>query len=541
MVSGTFTDFDSPPNTDGNDVFHQAGRRRTFAIIAHPDAGKSTLTEALALHARVITEAGVTHGKQGRQASMSDWGTMERERGISISSTALRFEHGDVIFNLLDTPGHADFSEDTYRVLTAVDCAIMLVDSARGMETQTLKLFAVCKELGLPVVTVFNKWDRPGQETLQLLDEVQDATGRMPVPLNWPVGIAGDFRGLYNPESGTYSRLSRTNAGASLAQADELSPEEAALDAGDAWEAAREDCDMAVALNGSFDGEDFLAGRTTPVLFAAAASNFGVAPLLDFLVDRAPAPGPRADSSGTLRPLDSEFSGFVFKMQSGMNPNHHDKLAFVRVCSGTFRRGMALRNDATAKPVSSKYAHHMSGRDRDSADVSWPGDVVGFSNASGLRIGDTVHAGETVSFPRLPHFNAEHFRVVRSLDAGRSKAFARGISHLEEEGTIQVLYRSSGTSQSPIFAAVGVLQFDVALDRLKREFNAPAVIEEALPYEMARDLYGPEPVQTAKAAAVEVVYRSNGNPVGLFRNQWKLGRTMADSPELFGITGDEAK
>lgn len=540
MVHSTFTDFDSVPNTDGNDVFHQARRRRTFAIIAHPDAGKSTLTEALALHARVITEAGVTHGKQGRQASMSDWGTMERERGISISSTALRFEHGNVIFNLLDTPGHADFSEDTYRVLTAVDCAIMLVDSSRGMETQTLKLFAVCKELGLPVVTVFNKWDRPGQETLQLLDEVHDATGRMPVPLNWPVGIAGDFRGLYDPESGTYTRLSRTNSGAGLAQAEELSPEEAALDAGDAWEAAREDCDIALSLNGNFNSEDFLAGRATPVLFAAAASNFGVAPLLDFLVDRAPAPGPRPDSSGTLRALDSDFSGFVFKIQSGMNPAHQDKLAFIRVCSGTFRRGMALLNESTTKPVSSKYTHHMSGRDRDSADESWPGDVVGFSNASGLQIGDTIHAGKPVSFPRLPHFNAEHFRTVRGLDAGRSKAFARGISHLEEEGTIQVLYRSNGTSQSPIFAAVGVLQFEVALDRLKREFNAPAVIEETLPFELARDLYGPDPVQTAKDAAIDVVYRSNGNPVGLFRNQWKLGRTMTDSPELFGITGDDA-
>ena len=329
-------------------------------------------------------------------------------------------------------------------------------------------------------------------------------------------------------------------AGAGLAQAEELSPEEAALDAGDAWEAAREDCDIALSLNGNFNSEDFLAGRATPVLFAAAASNFGVAPLLDFLVDRAPAPGPRPDSSGTLRALDSDFSGFVFKIQSGMNPAHQDKLAFIRVCSGTFRRGMALLNESTAKPVSSKYTHHMSGRDRDSADESWPGDVVGFSNASGLQIGDTIHAGKPVSFPRLPHFNAEHFRTVRGLDAGRSKAFARGISHLEEEGTIQVLYRSNGTSQSPIFAAVGVLQFEVALDRLKREFNAPAVIEETLPFELARDLYGPDPVQTAKDAAIDVVYRSNGNPVGLFRNQWKLGRTMTDSPELFGITGDDA-
>lgn len=519
-------------------MFRQARRRRTFAIISHPDAGKSTLTEALALHAHVIKEAGVTHGKQGRLASVSDWGAMERDRGISISSTALRFEYRHIVFNLLDTPGHVDFSEDTYRVLTAVDCAIMLVDSARGMESQTLKLFGVCRELGLPVLTVFNKWDRPGRETLELLDEVQDATGRVPVPLNWPVGIAGDFHGLYTPDSGIYTRLGRVDAGAHLAATEDLGPAEAALDAGLAWEKAREDCDIAVSVNGRFDTEDFLAGRATPVLFAAAASNFGIPPLLDFLVDRAPAPGPRPDSVGADRPLDAGFSGFVFKVQSGMNPNHHDKLAFVRVCSGIFHRGMALRNESTGKPVSSKYAHHLSGRERGSADVSWPGDVVGFSNAGGLWIGDTVRAGSAVCFARMPHFNAEHFRVVRSLDAGRFKAFARGISHLEEEGTIQILYSRTATRQTPILAAVGELQFEVALDRLMREFGVPAAVDEPLPYAMARDLFGQEPEKTAMLAGIEVAHRPNGKPVGLFRDRWKLGRTLEQCPELFGEPGN---
>ncbi len=518
---------ESAPET----VAAEAARRRTFAVISHPDAGKSTLTEALALHARAIEEAGATHGKASRKATVSDWMQMEQDRGISISSAALQFSYRDTVVNLLDTPGHADFSEDTYRVLAAVDCAVMLVDAAKGLETQTLKLFDVCARRGLPVVTVINKWDRPGKDALELMDEVQQRTGRVPVPLTWPVGLSGDFRGTLDPRSRAYTRYRRVAAGAARAEAEVLDPQRAAELEGAAWAEACETADLVAESNGEFEPGAFLAARSTPVLFAAAALNFGVDTLLDVLVDLAPPAGARPDADGAPRAVDAPFSGFVFKLQAGMDRAHRDHVAFLRVCSGVFRRGTVLTHGATGKPFATKYAHQVFGRDRETVETAFPGDVVGLVNASALRAGDSVYVGAPVTFPPIPHFSPEHFQVARAVDAGRAKQFRRGITQLEHEGVIQVLRSEARGDQAPVLAAVGPMQFEVVADRMAQEFGAQVRLE-ALPYTLARRVVAPDPGVLNRVPGVEVLWRSDGEAVAVLTDKWKLGRIPTYAPEV---------
>ncbi|MDH3958460.1 MAG: GTP-binding protein, partial [Actinomycetota bacterium] len=309
----------------------EAARRRTFAVISHPDAGKSTLTEALSLHARAIGQAGAVHGKAGRRSTVSDWMDMEQARGISISSSALQFTYRDVVFNLVDTPGHADFSEDTYRVLTAVDSAVMLLDAAKGLEPQTMKLFEVCRSRGVPIVTVVNKWDRPGMDPLALMDEIYERTGLLPTPLTWPVGIAGDFRGVLDRSTGGFIKFTRTAGGASIAPQAFLDPDSALAAEGEPWVEAAGEHELLASDGYDHDQDAYLAEETTPVLFAAAVLNFGVGQLLDALVDLAPAAGPRPDAVGAERPVDAPFSAQVFKVQAGMDSAHRDRLAFARI------------------------------------------------------------------------------------------------------------------------------------------------------------------------------------------------------------------
>jgi peptide chain release factor 3 len=319
------------------DLLGQAARRRTFAVISHPDAGKSTLTEAIALHAKAISSAGAVHGKPGRRGVVSDWMEMERARGISITSAVLQFSYRDAVINLVDTPGHADFSEDTYRVLSAVDSVVMLLDAAKGLEPQTLKLFDVCRHHNLPVITFVNKWDRPGRDALDLCDELADRIGLQSIPVTWPVGTAGDFRGVLDCRDGRFVRYRRQAGGAAAAVEEHLGRDLAEREEGQAWSRAREEVDLLAASGGRFDRARFLAAEATPVLFGAAVLNFGVRPLLEALVEVAPGPVPRKDIKGDDRLLDGPFSAFVFKVQSGMNPAHRDQLAYARVCSGVFR------------------------------------------------------------------------------------------------------------------------------------------------------------------------------------------------------------
>src|SRR3954453_22397574 len=360
----TIAETGAPPRAADPRVLAEAGRRRAFAVISHPDAGKSTLTEALALHASAITQAGAVHGKAGRRGVTSDWMAMEKDRGISITSAALRFDYGDMVLNLLDTPGHADFSEDTYRVLAAVDAAVMLLDAAKGLEPQTLKLFDVCRTRGIPVLTFVNKWDRPGREALELLDEVEQTIGLRPMPLTWPLGIAGHLRGLIECESGEVTRFTRTAGGATRATAEVVPTEVVATEEPEFWPAAQDELALLKEIGAGFDEKDFLAGSATPVLFGAALTGVGVARLLDALVDLAPAPEARDDADGTPRPLESPVSGLVFKVQAGMDRSHRDRMAFVRICSGRFERGMVLTHAATGRPFATKYAQAVFGQER---------------------------------------------------------------------------------------------------------------------------------------------------------------------------------
>jgi peptide chain release factor 3 len=465
------------PGTSAKDAVEQAARRRTFAVISHPDAGKSTLTEALALHARVIGQAGAVHGKAGRRGTVSDWMDMEKARGISITSAALQFEYGDAVINLLDTPGHADFSEDTYRVLTAVDAAVMLIDAAKGLEAQTMKLFAVCRHRGIPVLTVVNKWDRPGKDALELMDEISERTGLTPTPLTWPVGIAGDFRGVLDRSDGSYRRFTRTAGGATIAPEETLSAEAAAAREGDAWTQAVEEVELLAATGAEHDQSLFLDGVTTPVLFASAVSNFGVGALLETLVALAPAPTGLTTADGTTRELTEPFSAFVFKVQAGMDTAHRDRLAFIRICSGVFERGMVVTQARTGRPFATKYAQHVFGRERESIDIAYPGDVVGLVNAAALGVGDTLYAERPVTFPPLTTFAPEHFAVCRGRDTAKHKQFRRGIEQLDSEGVVQVLRSDRRGDQAPVLAVVGPMQFEVATHRMEHEFGAPVELE----------------------------------------------------------------
>ncbi|MBB3083629.1 peptide chain release factor 3 [Geodermatophilus sabuli] len=512
-------------------IVGETARRRTFAVISHPDAGKSTLTEALALHARVIGQAGAVHGKAGRRGTVSDWMDMERDRGISITSAALQFAYRDCVVNLLDTPGHADFSEDTYRVLTAVDAAVMLIDGAKGLEAQTMKLFAVCRHRGIPVVTVVNKWDRPGKAALELMDEVAERTGLTPTPLTWPVGLAGDFRGVLDRRDGSYRRFTRTAGGATVAPEEVLSPAAAAAREGEAWSVAHEEADLLAATAGEHDQELFLSGVTTPVLFASAVSNFGVGQLLDTLVDLAPAPTARPDEAGEPHPVDAPFSAFVFKVQAGMDTGHRDRLAYIRVCSGVFERGMVVTNARTGRPFATKYAQQVFGRDRETIETAYPGDVVGLVNAAALGVGDTLYADRPVTYPPVTTFAPEHFAVARVADTSRYKQFRKGVETLAGEGVVQVLTSERRGDGAPVFAVVGPMQFEVAAHRMEHEFGARIALEP-LPYRLARVTDAASAGELSAASGAEVLQRPDGELLALFSDKWSLRVLAQNKPHL---------
>lgn len=512
----------------------EAARRRTFAVISHPDAGKSTLTEALALHAHAIQSAGAVHGKGSRRGVASDWMEMEQARGISVTSAVMQFEHRGQVLNLLDTPGHSDFSEDTYRVLAAVDCAIMLIDAAKGLEEQTRKLFDVCRHRGVPVITFVNKWDRPGLEALELLDEIEREFRLKPTPVTWPVGIAGDLRGLVDVrEPGRMLRYTRTPGGSKEALEKVVDAGRAADEEGEDWVRSVEELALLVETGGEHERETFEAGVTTPVFFGAALSNIGVRLLLDAVVDLAPPPAPRPLEGGGVRPVEAPFSGLVFKVQANMDRAHRDRIAFMRVCSGVFERGMTVTRAATGKPFATKYAHSVFGQDRTSVELAYPGDVVGLVNAASLRVGDTLYAEKPAVFPPMPTFAPEHFAVVRPADIGRTKQFRRGIAQLDEEGVVQVLVSDRRGEQAPVLAAVGPMQFDVVQHRMENEFGA-AVRLEPLGYSLARatDKAGAEALNRSRLVHGEAMVRiRDGVHLGLFPNRWHTSSFEREFPD----------
>ena len=521
-----------PEPVPAGDPVAEAARRRTFAIISHPDAGKTTLTEKFLLYGGALTSgAGAVKARGDRRSATSDWMELEQKRGISITSTVLQFPYRDHVVNLLDTPGHRDFSEDTYRVLAAADAAVMVLDAAKGIEPQTLKLFEVCRQREMPLLTFINKWDRPGRDPLELLDEIEAQIDVHPAPVTWPVGIAGDFRGVVDRRSGDFIRFTRTAGGATEAGEELLSPDAAAEREGAAWEAATHELELLGATGADLDVDAFLAGISTPVYFGSALTNFGVRLMLDGVVDLAPAPSPRPDVDEKPRPLDAPFSGFVFKVQANMDRAHRDRLAFFRVCSGRFERGMVVTHDRTGKPFATKYAHQVFGQERETLEEAWPGDVVGLVNAGDVRIGDTLWVDEPVTFPGIPSFAPELFWVARAKDTSRFKQFRSGIAQLDEEGVVQVLRDPDIGDQAPVLAAVGQMQFEVAAHRLENEFGAPVELSPTS-YTVARRT-DPDSEPALKAMrGVDVLRRADGTRLALFESSYWLARVESDHPEL---------
>ncbi len=512
-------------------VLGEAARRRTFAIISHPDAGKTTLTEKFLLYAGALQRAGSVQARDGARSATSDWMEMEQTRGISITSAVLQFPYRGCVINLLDTPGHRDFSEDTYRVLTAVDAAVMVLDSSKGIESQTLKLFEVCRARGLPIITFLNKLDRPGRSPLELIDEIEERLILQPTPVTWPVGEPGDFRGVIDRRTDEFIRFTRTARGATMAGQDVLTATEAAAQLGRTWEAARGDCDLLDATGQTLDVKTFLAGDSTPVFAGSAITNFGVGQLLDAVVDLVPSPSPPFDRDGVPRPLETPCSGFVFKMQANMDPSHRDRIAFVRLTTGRFERGMTLTRAANGKAFSTKYATTVFGAERDTVEEAFPGDVVGLINARDLRIGDTLYAEQPVVFPALPTFDPEVFASARPRDTGRFKQFRSGLAQLDEEGVVQVLRDPDTGDREPTLAAVGALQFEVFAHRLEHEFGA-AVELGGSPYVVARRTDAATAAKLRRLTGIRVLQRSDASLVALFESKYRMERLIADNPDF---------
>ncbi len=478
----------APDRATSTTLHHEVQRRRTFAIISHPDAGKTTLTEKFLLYTGAVDLAGSVRARKHQRHATSDWMALEQERGISITSTVLQLDYQGYRLNLLDTPGHQDFSEDTYRTLMAVDSAIMVLDSAKGIEPQTKKLFEVCRLRNIPILTFINKLDHPGRDPLDLLDEIERVLDISAAPMNWPIGSGADFQGVFDLRSNTVLRFQRTNHGQFRAPVQVGAIDDPALAAllGDAaYEQLRDEVDLLAGAGATFDQAQFLAGNVTPVFFGSALNNFGVEPFLAALLELAPAPGPRLSAQGPVQPTDEAFSGFVFKLQANMDPRHRDQMAFLRVCSGRFEKDMLVQHPRLGRTIRMNRPHRLFARERETVDEAYPGDVVGLSNPGLLQIGDTLCMGELVHFATIPRFPPERFALLHNRDVARYKQFAKGLEQLAAEGVVQVLYAADGLRREPILAAVGDLQFDVVEARLLTEYSVSATIER-LPYTVAR-------------------------------------------------------
>jgi peptide chain release factor 3 len=513
-----------------SNVLEEAARRRSFAIISHPDAGKTTLTEKLLLYSGVLQVAGAVKARGGRNSARSDWMEMEKQRGISVSSTVLQFPYADCVLNLLDTPGHKDFSEDTYRVLAAVDAAVMVLDSAKGIEAQTRKLFEVCRTRDTPIITFLNKQDRPGKSPLELTDEIADKLQMDVSPMLWPVGPSGDLVGLLDVPSNTLIRSDRTARGARMGEEEMLTGDAAAALGGKWWDQAHEECELLGMTTGGWDRESFLAGNLSPVFAGSALNNMGVQQLLDALALMAPPPTARPERSGEMRPLDAPFAGLVFKIQSNVDPSHRDQMAFVRVCSGRFERGEPLTQSSTGRVVTTKHAASTLGQERETIDEAFPGDVIALVNARNLKIGETVFAGKAVEFPPLPRFEPEVFASARPLDVSKAKQFRTGVEQLDAEGVIQALIED-GNSSRPIVATVGQLQMEVFQHRMRAEYNVEVELM-GNSIQVARRTDPASAQKLREIGGIRIAERGDGALLALFDNKYRLERLQRDEPEL---------
>jgi peptide chain release factor 3 len=512
----------------------EIARRRTFGIISHPDAGKTTLTEKLLLFGGAIQMAGAIKARKSNRHATSDWMAIERERGISVTSSVMKFLYRDYEINLLDTPGHQDFSEDTYRVLTAVDSAVMVIDSVKGVEPQTRKLMEVCRMRNTPILTFINKLDREGMNPLDILAEIEDTLQVECAPLSWPIGMGKRFRGTYNlhrKELNLFTPGEERLTDAMLTIRDLNDP---LLDErlGSQAQELREDMALLEGASNPFVAREYLKGSQTPVFFGSALNNFGVREMLDAFVEIAPAPIPRATTTRVVSPDEEAFSGFVFKIQANMDPAHRDRIAFLRICSGRFRRGMKVRHHRIGKDVLLSNPTIFMAQDRTLAEEAWPGDIIGLHNHGTIKIGDTFSEKEPLKFVGIPSFAPEHFRRVRLKSSIGAKHLQKGLAHLAEEGAVQLFRPLFGSDF--ILGAVGVLQFDVTMARLKGEYNVDA-IDESVDYATARWVSCPDPKRLEefrKANQDNLALDAEGNLAYLAASEWRLEYVKEKWPEI---------
>ena len=517
-----------------NQIQKEISRRRTFGIISHPDAGKTTLTEKLLLFGGAIQQAGAVKAKGAARHATSDWMSIEKERGISVTTSVMKFNYRDYEINLLDTPGHQDFSEDTYRVLTAVDSALMVIDNARGVETQTEKLMEVCRMRNTPIITFINKLDREGMAPLEILDDIEDKLQIECTPLSWPIGMGKRFKGVYNI---FHKQLHLFTPGSDTREQDGFVIDQLSdplLDEllGSQAQELREDIELVEGAVNPFDIADFLKGSQTPVFFGSAINNFGVKELLDAFVEMAPSPGLRAAVSRKVAPHEKSFSGFAFKIQANMNPAHRDRIAFVRICSGKFKRGMKVIHHRIGKEFALANATIFMAQGRDNIAEAFPGDIIGIHNHGTIRIGDTFSEKEQLKFTGIPNFAPEHFRRVRLQNPMKTKHLQKGLTQLAEEGAVQV-FRPIMRSDY-ILGAVGTLQFDVTMARLKAEYGVDAIYEP-VDYSVARWI---ECCDRGKLAEFEKKNASNlardsqGCLTYLTTSEFQINYCMEEWPEV---------
>lgn len=517
-------------------IAEACAKRRTFAIISHPDAGKTTLTEKLLLYSGMLRTAGAVRGRKGRKAAASDWMSMEQERGISITASAMQFTYKDVVINILDTPGHEDFSEDTYRTLTAADCAIMVIDAAKGVEKQTRKLFEVCRLRKIPVLTFINKMDMPGRDPLELMHEVENVLEIHSCALNWPIGTAREFQGVVDRLTNEAVFFSKTSVGgaqkADIERFPLKSPETQKKMGESLYQQVTQELELLELAGNPFNLEEFLAGKITPVFFASALTNFGIEPFFDAFIHLAPAPHARvADGNNgqevTIDPVTTPFSGYVFKLQANMDKRHRDSMAFLRICSGRFDRDLMVKHHRLGREIRLSRPHGMVAGERTMLDVAYAGDIIGVINPGVFAIGDTISMTGGFNFKPLPQFPPEIFARVIPKDVSKRKAFDKGVLQLTDEGAVQYL-RPYDEMGDPIFACVGQLQFEVMQYRLKDEYGVETVLS-SLPYQCSAWLLG-DVATFQKPSEALLVRDRRERPVVLFRSTWEKNYAATQNP-----------
>ncbi|MFA6309351.1 MAG: peptide chain release factor 3 [Clostridia bacterium] len=518
-------------------ISSEAARRKTFAIISHPDAGKTTMTEKLLLYGGAIRLAGSVKARKANKYAVSDWMDIEKQRGISVTSSVLQFEYNDYCINILDTPGHQDFSEDTYRTLIAADSAVMLIDGAKGVEAQTIKLFQVCKMRGIPIFTFINKMDRASKDPFELMEELENVLGIRSYPMNWPIGTEGDFKGIYNRELAEIELFNGGNHGqtAVTSTIGKVDDDVFANLLGEHYHKKLcNDIELLDMAGDMFDRKKVADGELTPLFFGSAMTNFGVQPFLEGFLKLAPGPGIRVASTGNVEAGDESFTGFVFKVQANMNPTHRDRLAFVRICSGCYKKGMSVYHVREGKQIKLTQPQQFLAQERTIVEKAFPGDIVGLFDPGIFRIGDTLsESNKLLKFEGIPLFPAEHFARISAGDSMKRKQFMKGITELSEEGAIQVFKQVDIGIEALIVGAVGVLQFEVLEHRLRNEYGVDLKIQH-LPQKIARWLSedSPDPRTLTLNGSTLVVADKAGKYVLVFENEWSLNWALDKNKKL---------